>query len=161
MSRADFDFLLGTWQVQHERLTDAFDPTCTTWSRFETVADVHPILDGLGTADQTTGVLPDGSRFTGFSLRLYAPETDDWGIWWASTGRPGVLDDPVRGRFEDGVGTFVGDADHDGDRYLARFRWTDSDTDHPVWAQDFSFDDGLTWAPVNWRMVHTRRAATA
>jgi len=157
VSATDFDFLLGTWSVQHRRLTDPLDPGCTTWVEFETVAEVDSILGGLGTADQTRGTLPDGTSFDGYSLRLYTPEADEWAIWWASSSRPGVLDDPVRGRFDDGVGTFIGPAEHRGTAFLARFRWVDTDGPNPVWEQDFSFDDGATWAPINWRMVHTRR----
>lgn len=41
-------------------------------------------------------------------------------------------------------------------RFLARFRWLDTDTAQPLWVQDFSFDNGGTWAPINWRMTHTR-----
>jgi hypothetical protein len=46
-----------------------------------------------------------------------------------------------------------------GDReYLARFHWIDTLGPNPVWEQDFSFDGGATWEPVNWRMVHSRAA---
>ena len=73
-------------------------------------------------------------------------------------GAPGVLDDPVRGRFIAGLGTFVGPAEVDGRAFLARFHWRETSGPHPVWEQDFSFDGGTTWQPVNWRMVHTRVA---
>jgi hypothetical protein len=119
VSKTDFDFLVGTWSVQHRRLTDPLDPDCETWIDFTTVADAHHILGGLGNADQTSGTLPDGTTFHGYSLRLFTPETDEWSIWWASAGRPGVLDDPVRGSFENGIGTFVGPAQH-GDRPVSR-----------------------------------------
>ncbi|MFB9643286.1 hypothetical protein [Agromyces lapidis] len=157
MSATDFDFLLGDWSVHHRRLTDSLDPDCTTWDEFESIAEVESILGGLGNADQTRGTLADGTAFDGYSLRLYSPETDEWAIWWASASRPGVLDDPVRGRFVDGVGTFIGPAEHGGIAFHARFRWLDTDGPNPVWEQDFSFDEGVSWAPVNWRMVHTRR----
>ncbi|MGL4178635.1 MAG: hypothetical protein ACRCSN_21470 [Dermatophilaceae bacterium] len=157
MPATDFDVLIGTWRVEHERLADPFDPRCSSWLRFTSTAEVDAIPDGLGSADQTRGTLPDGARLAGFSLRLYAPESDEWSIWWASTHRPGVLDDPVRGRFHDGVGTFVGEAQHGETRHLARFRWSGTTTSQPIWSQDFSFDDGLTWAPVNWQMTHTRQ----
>ncbi|MGL5819586.1 MAG: hypothetical protein ACRCYR_18645 [Phycicoccus sp.] len=157
MPATDFDFLIGTWRVDHERLADPFDPRCSSWLRFESTAEVDAVLDGLGTADQTRGTLPDGARFAGFSLRPYTPEQDEWSIWWASADRPGVLDDPVRGRFREGIGTFVSEARHGETRYLARFRWSGTATSAPVWSQDFSFDGGTTWAPVNWRMTHTRQ----
>ena len=158
MSASDFDFILGRWAVRHERLADPFDPECTTWTTFETSSDVAPILGGLGTADETVGTLDDGRAFNGFTLRLYSPDADEWAIWWASAANPGVLDDPVRGRFHDGVGTFVGPGERDGIPFLARFHWIQTATEHPAWEQDFSFDGGETWAPINWRMVHTRVA---
>jgi hypothetical protein len=88
VSKTGFDFLVGSWSVQHRRLTDPLDPDCDTCIDFTTVADAHHILGGLGNADQTSGTLPDRTTFHGYSLRLFTPETDEWSIWWASTGRP-------------------------------------------------------------------------
>jgi hypothetical protein len=156
MPASDFDFLIGAWDVAHDRLVDPFGPADGPRITFRSRARVAPILDGLGTADETRGTLPDGTSFVGFSLRLFDPSTDAWLIWWASKARPGVLDDPVRGGFTSGEGTFVGPAEHAGRTYLARFRWLDTAGPHPVWEQDFSFDAGASWQPVNWRMTHTR-----
>lgn len=158
-SRHDFDFLIGTWKVQHRRLVDPLDPGCSDWVEFQSIAQVGAILDGFGTADDTSGALPNGDRFCGHSLRLYDPARDVWRIWWASLSRPGVLDPPVEGRFNDGVGTFEGPFEHGGQTILARFRWRDTAGPHPVWEQDFSFDGGRRWAPVNWTMTHTRMTA--
>ncbi|MFE7405353.1 hypothetical protein [Isoptericola sp. NPDC057559] len=157
-SMHDFDFLVGSWRVRHRRRGDALNPAgpSDTWTEFETEATVGHILDGLGNADDTTGTLPDGTRFSGHSLRLYDPSRDLWRIWWASTGNPGELDPPVEGRFTDGTGTFVGPFEHDGRTLLARFHWLDTASEHPRWEQDFSFDGGDSWAPVNWVMTHTR-----
>jgi len=156
MAASDFDFLIGSWQVEHEKLLDPFGPADGPRVRFRSEATVWPILDGLGTADETRGTLPDGSAFVGFSLRLYEPHSDEWQIWWASKARPGVLDAPVRGSFAGEEGVFVGSAEYEGREFLARFRWLDTAGPHPVWEQDFSLDGGRSWAPVNWRMVHTR-----
>ncbi|MFE5310078.1 hypothetical protein [Isoptericola sp. NPDC056605] len=154
----DFDFLFGAWHVRHRRWTEPLAPGSTTgtWAEFDTEAVAGPILDGLGNADDTSGTLPDGSRFSGHSLRLYDPSRDVWRIWWASTSQPGRLDPPVEGTFTDGVGTFVGPFEHEGRTILARFRWLDTDSPRPRWEQDFSFDEGPTWEPVNWVMTHTR-----
>lgn len=156
MPASDFDFLIGTWDVEHDRLIDTLGPHDGPRLRFRTRVTVQHILGGLGTADETRGILPDGSDFAGFSLRLFDPTTDEWAIWWASTSRPGVLEEPVRGRFVDGRGEFVGHAEADGREFLSRFHWTGTASGHPVWEQEFSFDGGATWEPVNWRMVHTR-----
>jgi hypothetical protein len=161
MAASDFDFLLGEWEVVHDKLVDPFGPPDGPRVRFRSTASVRPILDGLGTADETRGTLPDGTGFVGFSLRLYDPATDEWAIWWASAARPGVLDDPVRGRFDAGRGTFVGRATTGDRTYLARFHWIDTLGPSPTWEQDFSFDEGATWEPVNWRMVHSRAAGSS
>lgn len=100
--------------------------------------------------------LPDGSVYVGYSLRLYVSRRDEWLIWWASKARPGVLDEPIRGSFTNGDGVFVGPAEHDGREFLARFRWIDTTGPNPVWEQDFPFDAGSSWEPVNWRMTHCR-----
>lgn len=156
MPASDFDFLAGSWDVAHDKLVDPFSGTIGPRACFHSRATVWPILDGLGNADETRGTLPDGSPFVGFSLRLYVPQSDEWLIWWASKARPGVLDEPVRGSFTNGDGVFVGPAKHDGRQFLARFRWIDTTGPNPVWEQDFSFDAGNSWEPVNWRMTHCR-----
>ena len=155
-SRSDFDFLFGNWRVEHRRARQPFGAEPTDWVEFETTTAAHPILDGWGNADDTSGTLPSGDWFSGHSLRLYDPETERWRIWWASTNRLGVLDEPVEGRFTDGVGEFLGPFEHEGSEVWARFQWTETDTDHPVWQQQFSFDGGRSWAPVNWIMRHVR-----
>ena len=88
MPASDFDFLLGTWEVEHDRLVDPFGPPDGPRTSFRSTATVQSILDGLGTADETRGTLPDGTGFVGFSLRLYDPASDAWAIGWASKARP-------------------------------------------------------------------------
>ncbi|MCL2515876.1 MAG: hypothetical protein FWD85_10605 [Microbacteriaceae bacterium] len=156
MASSDFDFLFGEWRVHHHKRVNPFDPADDHWVEFDTLTGARPTLSGLGNIDETTGELPGSGPFTGMSLRLYDPAADRWGIWWASTGAPGVLDAPVYGRFEHGVGEFVGAAEHRGIPFLQRFRWLDVETPSPVWEQQFSFDGGATWDGVNWRMEHTR-----
>jgi hypothetical protein len=156
MAAGDFDFLFGTWLVHHRKRVNPFDPADGRWVEFDTVAKARPVLGGIGNVDETTGDLPGAGSFVGMSLRLYEPAADRWGIWWASTSAPGVLDAPVYGRFENGVGEFVGEATRDGVPFLQRFRWLEVGTPHPTWEQQFSFDGGETWDGVNWRMEHTR-----
>ena len=156
--RADFDFLFGRWRVHNRRTTDKLDPDCDEWVEFEVDSEAWPLLGGLGNMDVGRGTLPDGTDFEGMSLRLFDPATGDWRIWWASTARPGYLDPPVIGRFEDGRGRFSGDDETDGVTYTMRFDWTGITADSARWAQSFSFDGGRTWAPENWVMTLTRLA---
>jgi hypothetical protein len=67
-----------------------------------------------------------------------------------------AVDEPVVGRFEDGVGVFECDDTWEGTPIRVRYRWSDVDTEHPRWEQAFSTDGGETWE-VNWVATFTRR----
>src|SRR5882762_776312 len=84
--RHDFDFLAGTWKVEHRKLAVMADPECTEWEEFEGVQWMRQTLGGLGNVDNLTiEKLPNGNRYRGMSLRLFDPEARLWSIWWAST----------------------------------------------------------------------------
>ena len=57
----------------------------------------------------------------------------------------------MKGRFEDGVGTFYSDSTLDGKPIKVRFIWSGEATGKPHWEQAYSEDGGKTWA-VNWIM---------
>ncbi|WP_152363974.1 hypothetical protein [Microlunatus speluncae] len=157
--RHDFDFIAGSWAVHSRRVIDALDPECDEWVEFDGTCDARLILDGLGNSDSFfVPALPDGRSLEGFTVRLFEPETALWRIWWASTTRPGVLDEPVVGRFVDGVGTFECPDVVNGVSLLVRYRWSDITADSARWQQFFSFDDGVRWH-LNWTMDNTRIAA--
>ena len=65
------------------------------------------------------------------------------------------FDSPVHGRFEGGVGTFVGDDRFEGRPILVRFVWSDITGDTARWRQSFSDDGGATWE-LNWDMAFRR-----
>lgn len=156
--RHDFDFFAGTWQVHHRRVVDALDPDCDEWAEFDGTDEVRLILGGLGNCDTLrVPALPSGGSLEGFTLRLFEPETGLWRIWWAATGRPGLLDEPVVGRFVDGVGTFECRDVVNGVELLVRYVWSDLSADSARWRQFFSFDEGENWH-LNWIMTSTRTA---
>ncbi|WP_144120731.1 hypothetical protein [Catellatospora sichuanensis] len=153
MTNTDFDFLAGTWDSRQRRLVKALAGQ-DEWYEFDATLDCQVLLDGTGVFD----VLRAPERgFEGLTLRLFNPDEQVWRIWWASKISGGMLDVPVVGRFEDGVGTFECDDVWEGTPIRVRYRWTQTDTEHPRWEQAFSTDDGATWE-VNWTADFTRRA---
>jgi hypothetical protein len=149
----DFDFLFGRWSVHNERLTARLVGS-TDWETFAATNDCRPILGGVGNIDEFATDWNGG--FRGATFRLFDLERKEWSIYWASN-RTGLLEPPVVGRFERGVGTFFGRDTHQGTPVLARFLWSEITPTSALWQQALSTDDGKTWE-TNWRM-HMSRAA--
>lgn len=153
MTNTDFDFLAGTWDSRQRRLVKVLAGQ-DEWYTFDATLDCQVLLDGTGVFD----VLRAPERgFEGLTLRLFNPDEQVWRIWWASKNSGGMLDVPVVGRFEDGAGTFECDDVWEGTPIRVRYRWSQTDTEHPHWEQAFSTDGGATWE-VNWTADFTRRA---
>ncbi len=149
--RHDFDFYFGRWSVRNERLKERLRG-CAEWDVFEATQECRPLLGGIGNVDDFATEWAAGYR--GMTLRLFRPATRQWSIYWAND-RDGVLEPPVVGRFEHGVGTFFGRDEHRGTPVLARFVWSHITERSARWAQAFSTDEGQTWEE-NWRMHMTR-----
>jgi hypothetical protein len=91
-------------------------------------------------------------------VRAFDAKTGEWAIWWVDSRNPhGPLDPPMKGRFENGVGTFYGDGTLDGKPMRTRFFWTHPTDATAHWEQAFSFDAGKTW-DTNW-IMDLRRVA--
>ncbi|MEV0273531.1 hypothetical protein AB0H43_32580 [Hamadaea sp. NPDC050747] len=152
MRNTDFDFLTGAWTSRQRRLVKILAGS-DEWYEFDATLDCQVLLDGNGVFD----VLRSPERdLEGVTLRLYNPEEQAWRIWWASKTSGGMLDEPVVGRFTDGVGTFECDDTWNGQDIRVRYRWTAVDPEHPRWEQAFSADGGQTWE-VNWTASFARR----
>jgi hypothetical protein len=151
--RHDFDFYFGRWNIHNERLVKRL-AGCQEWETFAATQRCQPVLGGLGNLDDFVTAWRGG--YHGMTLRLFAPATRQWSIYWASD-RDGVLEPPVVGRFVDGVGTFIGRDQHEGTPVLARFVWSHITATSARWEQALSADDGKTWE-TNWRMTMTRLA---
>jgi hypothetical protein len=156
--RQDFDFFFGSWRQANRKRVNMVVPGDTVWVEFESYSEARPILGGLGNIDTYDAPqFPGRPAFKGFSLRLFEPETGLWRIWWASTAAHGRLDEPVVGRFRDGIGVFECDDVIDGVSVSVRFTWKDITPDSATWEQSFSFDNGATW-DTNWITRHRRIA---
>ncbi|GGD50339.1 hypothetical protein [Pseudoxanthomonas indica] len=152
--RHDFDFLHGRWQVHNVRLRERL-VGCTDWDEFQARVDCGPVLDGGGNQEQFVTDWAGGYR--GMTLRLYDPHQRQWSLYWANR-EDGVLEPPVVGRFEHGVGRFFGRDRVHGREVQVRFRWHDIQPDSAHWEQAFSTDRGDTWE-TNWHMHFSRVAA--
>ncbi|MGO1073498.1 NIPSNAP family protein [Lysobacter sp. CA199] len=150
--RHDFDFLYGRWQVRNERLRQRLSGS-DDWEIFAARQTCEPVLDGLGNVD---AFLSDWHRpglddaFQGMTLRLFNLQRRQWSIYWAGS-HDGALEPPVVGGFEHGVGTFIGELEHDGRPVQARFIWSEISANTAHWQQAFSADGGRTWE-TNWHM---------
>ena len=146
----DFDFLHGTWRIEHRRLRERL-AGCDEWTTISGNADVRPVLGGIGNFDSLT---LDNDDFEGVTLRLFDLREKVWTIHWADSRR-GRLDPPLTGTFIDGVGTFYGDDVHNEQPVRVRFIWRDLGANEASWEQAFSPDGGATWE-TNWYMRFTR-----
>lgn len=149
--RRDFDFYFGRWSIRNERLRERLVGS-TDWEHFEAMQECRPILGGIGNVDDfvTDWNASAGTPFRGMTLRLFDPAARAWSIYWSSN-RSGVLEPPVVGRFENGVGTFYGRDQHEGTPVLARFIWSEIAAASAKWEQALSTDEGKTWE-TNWIM---------
>jgi hypothetical protein len=106
-------------------------------------------MDGLTNVDDTLFNVPGGS-YRGVALRSYDPKTGQWSIWWLDGRNPSSdLDQPVKGHFENGVGTFYADDTFQGKPIRVRFLWSHITATSARWEQAFSPDAGKTWE-TNW-----------
>ena len=157
--RHDFDFLFGAWQISNRKRVNPLTEGDDEWIEFDAVSVAQPIVGGLGNVDTYRAPdFPGRPGFEGFTLRLFDPKDGLWRIWWASSYAPGELDEPVVGRFEDGVGIFECDDILGGIHVRVRYEWRVIDTDTLRWEQSFSFNGRRTW-DTNWVMDSTRIAS--
>jgi len=152
-SEHDFDFLVGSWSVQHHRLKhrlahsnewETFYGSCRTWR----------VLDGQGDVDDNVLQAP-GGPYRAVSLRSFDPKTRLWSIWWLDSRHPHELDPPVVGGFRNGVGTFLANDTLNGRPIVVRYVWSEITLNSARWQQAFSGDAGKTWE-TNWVMEFHR-----
>jgi len=147
----DFDFQRGEWRVQHRVKRQG------TWIEFGGTCRNRALIDGSANVEEHTFSRPAGTTY-GIALRAYDAKAGQWAIWWVDSRDPlGPLDPPVKGRFEDGVGTFYSDYIADGKSMRVRYVWSHLTANSAHWEQATSSDGGKTW-DTNWTMEFERTA---
>jgi hypothetical protein len=150
----DFDFLVGEWRVHHRRLK----PDSQEWVDFDGTSSNRKLMDGGANLEEQALDAPSGA-YRAIALRSYDSKTGQWAIWWLDGRYPsGPLDPPVKGRFENGVGSFYGDYAQDGKPMRVRFLWSHITPTSARWEQSSSSDGGKTWS-ANWIMTFERWAS--
>ena len=124
---------------------------------FEGLSSTQKTLGGFGNVEDNLLSLPGGA-YRAVAVRSFDAKSNTWSIWWLDGRSPGVLDVPVVGRFEGGVGTFLARDTLNGRAIDIRFIWRPGE--RPRWEQAFSADGGKTWE-TNWVMDFTRPDAGA
>ena len=152
--RDDWSFLAGKWRVEHRRLKRRLVGN-NDWETFGGTFVNWPVLGGRGNVGDNLMAFPSGP-FRGVGFRAFDPETGEWLSWWLDGRNPAVIGPPLRGRFENGVGTFLSEEIVDGRTIKTRVHWSGITPTSARWEQASSLD-GLTWE-VNWVSTFRRDA---
>jgi hypothetical protein len=151
--RADFDFIIGRWNIHHRRLREWLKGS-TSWEEFEGTAVDRKILGGLGSISEVTLHRASGP-LEGMTVRIFDPKSEQWSIYWVDSIH-GILTTPMIGGFTRGRGAFYAQEIFEGKHIFSRFLWLDITTTSCHWEQAFSEDGGSTWE-TNWMMELNRQ----
>ena len=145
-SPSDFDFLVGKWKMHNRHLNKRLE-NGKDWTEFDSSDENTKMLGGNADMDTYSTTQFPGQNdklFEGLTLRLFNPKTRLWSLYWIASNT-GVIDPPVVGSFDNGVGHFFGKDTFEGKPIIVVFRWDARNKDRPVWGQAFSADKGKTW----------------
>ena len=153
MSRHDFDFFAGNWQIENRRR--AADGG---WDEFAATGEVDMHVDGLVQFDRYDApAFPGRGHVRAVTVRAYDETTGLWSIVWLSNYAPPDLR-PVVGAWEGDAAVFSQTIEtEDGQPLGIRFDWERRGAGRAHWAQSLSLDGGATWT-LDWTMDFTRGA---
>jgi hypothetical protein len=151
----DWAFLVGQWTVHHRKLRRCLASNLD-WDEFGGTFVNWPILGGQGNVGDNTMAAPAGT-YRGVGLRAFDPATRQWLSWWLDGRKPAQIGEPLRGRFKDGIGTFLSEDTHEGRPIKVRATWSGITPTSARWEQSFSADGGQHWE-INWTSDYTRVA---
>jgi hypothetical protein len=155
-SRA-FDYQLGTWRVHAMRLLNPGAPLAR-WTHYAGTHTVIPLLSGRA----NIGVLeisgPQGP-LEGLQLRLFNPQTQRWGLSFAS-GSDGDVQAPSVGQFAGDRGTFLSSERIAGHNGLVRSQTIVTGASDYRDVISYSLNGGATWQPM-WIATYVKTAYNA
>jgi hypothetical protein len=151
--RADFDFIVGRWNVHHRRLRERLKGS-VSWEEFDGTTEDRTIVGGLGNIGEATVDRGSGPLvFT--SLRLFSPQSQQWSVYFTNS-LDGALSLPMFGAFRQGRGEFYAQEPFEEKYVFTRLIWSDITATSFRWEQAYSADGGRTWE-TNWIMEVTRQ----
>ncbi|MDQ8755796.1 hypothetical protein RCO27_06100 [Sphingosinicella sp. LHD-64] len=154
-SRTDFDYFLGTWQVEHRRLRQRLAGS-TDWEEFPGRTHCQQLFGGLVNLNES--ISQRGGRTSyGMGLRALDEPGGRWVDWYLAASDLSKIDPPLYGRFAGGVGTFYSRETYEGRPVLVRGQFSSVSDSEARWDQAFSTDEGATWE-TNWVMRYLRTA---
>jgi len=144
----DFDFLRGTWAVEHRRLRQRLAGS-QDWETFSATYTVESRLGGRVSLGEFA--TSDGG-FRGLSVRIFDAGRRTWSLHWIDGSS--ALHPPLVGGFLGERGEFLGQAVHENRPVHIRIVWTRLGEGRARMEQAFSLD-GRQWE-TNWVMDFRR-----
>lgn len=148
----DFDFEIGEWKTELQRLKDPLSGS-TTWIEYSGRSSVSKVLGGRANLVELSVQGPAG-HIEGASLRLYDPHARQWSLNFFNVA-DGRLTAPMIGEFVNGRGVFYGQDTFKGRSISVRFLISKLSATAYRFEQAFSPDGGVTWE-INWIATDTR-----
>jgi len=152
----DFDFEAGTWTIHLKRLVHPLTGS-HTWVEFDGTSVTRKVWDGRAWIEEFETNGPSG-HIEGLTLRVYSPESHQRRLYWANS-KNGVLEQPMVGEFNNGVGEFFDQESFNSRTIFVRYIWSSITPNSAHFEQSFSDDGGKTWE-VNWITDQTRVASS-
>lgn len=148
----DFDFELGDWRCHLSRRLHPLTGS-NTWVEYDGTSVLRPLWSGKANIGELE---LDGAagHIEGLSLRVYNPQTRQWGISYANAAA-GMVGLPMFGAFKDGRGAFYAQDTLNDRMIFVRFVFSDITAHTFQLEQAFSDDGGKTWE-ANWIAKFTR-----
>ena len=145
----DFDFLIGDWKAHVRRLPDRLNGS-DQWDVYDGISNHKKLLDTNANFEEFEVSSADKKlHIKGQTLRVYNPETHQWGIYLLDLDKGEVDVPPVVGAFHGDRGEFFHQETLRGRVILVRYVWLNISPKSARMEQSFSPDGGKTWE-VNW-----------